>query len=188
MLLPEDACLSDADVAHPSRWNLAAGRRFGYRPRNGSAKYFGLVDRRWVQAVSLIARLVLWLSSVAGVSVAAIAWRPVFGQASWSSAIRHGELVLVAITVAATALIYAAIAAASRRLSTTLAIVLGLGVVFLVFTIGAYQILSEAHPDKPISDSYANKVSYILLAISVVMGVAATCALHRADPASAGFA
>jgi hypothetical protein len=131
--------------------------------------------------VEFAKKLILWSSVVVGVSVICLAARPLEGDLSWTAAIYHGELVLVAVTVTASAVGYAAMASVKGTLDLLKVAVIGLGIVQLVLSIFVYAGFSHPSSGNLRSASSVAIESYVLLAASVLIGAASNYVTHRAE-------
>lgn len=131
--------------------------------------------------MELTKKLILWCLVVVGVSIICLAWRPISGDVPWSAAIQHGELVLVAVTLTASAVGYAAMASVTGTLDLVKTLVIGLGILELVLSIGVYASFSDPAPAAVHSPSSVSSTSYLLLAASLVIGAASTYVTHSAD-------
>jgi hypothetical protein len=131
--------------------------------------------------VEFAKKLILWSSVGVGVSVTCLAWRPIVGDLSWTAAIQRGELVLVAVTVTASAVGYAAMASVKGALDLLKVVVIALGTVELVLSIGVYAGFSQPSSGSLHSAYSVALDSYILLAASVLIGAASTYLTHRAE-------
>jgi hypothetical protein len=131
--------------------------------------------------VEFATKLILWVSVGVGVSVVCLAWGPIGGDVTWTSAIGHGQLVLVAVTLTAGSVGYCSMVSASAGLKLLKAIVIGLGIVDLVLSIGIYASFSDPTHGSSHSPRLVATTSYVLLASSIVIGIASTYLTHRED-------
>lgn len=116
-----------------------------------------------------------------GVGVACIAWRPIVGEISWTAAIKHGELVLVAVPLTASAVGYAAAASVRGKLDAVKCVVVGLGIVALVMSMGVYGAMSDPPPHQTVHIERNAVESYVILAVSVLLGSLSTYVTHRSE-------
>lgn len=140
--------------------------------------------------MELAKRLTLWLFLVVGVSLAALVWRPIAGESRWIDEISNGELVLVAITLLASAVGYAAMATVGGGLDMLKAVVIGSGVVVLVLALGVYASFStepdslpqatevESSLDQAESDGVA-ATSYWIFGAALALGVSSIYLTYR---------
>lgn len=140
---------------------------------------------------SLFIKLMVWLLVVVAVSLAALVWRPLVGEGAWIQQIAQGQLILVAVTVTASAVGYSAMAEVSGGAKSLKNIIVALGVVVLVLSLllyGAYsfQVGTEAHtPSIPNSNSaIPHNVafnSYILFVASLIIGAISIYLADRSE-------
>jgi predicted anti-sigma-YlaC factor YlaD len=128
--------------------------------------------------VGLPKKFVYWGCLSVAFSVVIVAGRSLAGDAYWTTAIRRGELVIVAATLTASAVGYAAVATVTGRADIAKTIVIGPGIIVLTITIFIYSSFSD--PSKNHTVHEVASQSYVLLAVAVVLGSLATFVTHRA--------
>jgi hypothetical protein len=131
--------------------------------------------------VEFLKKLLIWGCLGVGVSVAALAWRPIAGQVSWTGAIEHGELILIAVTLLASAVGYAAMASVDGGADLAKSVVVGFGLMSLIFAIGVYADLSDPNTGNNIDTHKAAVESYVILAASIFLGALSTYVTHRSE-------
>lgn len=151
---------------------------YGLPPRSG-------VRQRtvcsWQGTVEFVKKLFMWTCLGVGVSVACLAWRPITGEESWTVSIEHGELVLVAVTLLASAIGYAAMASVSGGPDLVKHAVIGLGLVALILAIGVYAGFSDPPAGASVNVRQTAGESYVLLACSIFLGSLSTYVTHRSE-------
>lgn len=131
--------------------------------------------------MAFLKKLVLWACLGVGVSVASLAWRPIVGETTWTASIEHGELVLIAVTLIASAVGYAAMASVNGGADLAKNIVVGFGLVSLILAIGVYASLSDPPSKNSIDVHSAAIESYVLLGTSIFLGSLSTYVTHRSE-------
>jgi hypothetical protein len=124
-------------------------------------------------------KLFFWACFGVGVSVVCVAWRPIVGEVSWTVAIEHGELVLIAVTLIASAVGYAAIAQVDGGAEAVRSVVIGLGIIVLLLSMAVFVGMSKASGS--IDHKRVAGDSYALLAVSVLLGSLSTYVSHRSE-------
>ncbi len=135
--------------------------------------------------MAFLRKLVLWLCVIVGVSLATLVWRPLAGRGTWLSQIDHGELVLVAIGVSASAVGYSAMAPTLPGQENIRAGVISFGILSLALSMLVYAAFSDG-PQAVAGDGrptalYISRVSYVFFVASLITGAASTLLLHRAE-------
>lgn len=131
--------------------------------------------------MTFLKNLLLWLSVVVGVSVAALAWHPIVGDSHWTASIRNGELVLVAITLLASAVAYSGMATVTGGVSVLKVFVIGPGTLALVLAIAVYVSFSQSQGKDLQDDHKTAVISYVFFATSLPIGAAALYITDRAQ-------
>jgi cytochrome bd-type quinol oxidase subunit 2 len=120
-------------------------------------------------SVDLAKELTLWVLGVL-VSLCFIAWHPLVGDATWTSAIQRGEMLLLAVTLCGSAVGYAAFASASGTRDMWKAIVIALGLVATVICGLLYASFSQGVAHSEYSVAWK---SYVAFGTSAIVGTAA---------------
>jgi len=147
--------------------------------------------------VSLIERLIMWFAGLAVALVPLLA-SVLLGGTGWTRTIDHGELVLITISVLTSAVAYSAMSPLAEGFpSWVKALVIGGGLVAVLFAALTYWSMSEVSPDgsavkcltkdQSLSSDLASKclreptahlslgaiatLSYVLVGLSVVIAV-----------------
>jgi cytochrome bd-type quinol oxidase subunit 2 len=112
--------------------------------------------------------ILVWLLGVA-LALLAIAWHPLAGDATWTSEIQRGELMILALTLSGTAVGYAAIGAGGRTRDVLKLLVIILGLVVALLCGLLYSSFSQGalHPEHSVAWK-----SYAALGASAILGVA----------------
>jgi hypothetical protein len=113
--------------------------------------------------------LVVWLLGLA-VGLCAIGWHPIAEEATWTSQIQRGELLLLAVTLSVTAVGYAVIGAGSGKRDALKYIVIFFGVVVAVLCLLLYASFSQGALHSEHSVAWK---SYVALTASALLGVSA---------------
>lgn len=134
--------------------------------------------------MELARRLVVWACLVVGVSVVTLIWRPITDKGSWLSQIDHGELILVAIAIHASAVGYAAIAPSGEKSKTLKTIVIAPGTVILILSVLVYSSFvqgpSPSAHGVP-SAQYIADISYVLFVAALLIGMASMYLTYKSE-------
>jgi hypothetical protein len=90
-------------------------------------------------------------------------------------------LVLVAVTLLASGVGYAAIATVSGGADLVRYFVVGTGIVVLIFSIGVYAAFSDPSGTASVDVRQTAFESYVLLASSIFLGSLSTYVTHRSE-------
>lgn len=113
--------------------------------------------------------LTVWILGLA-VGLCAIGWHPIAEESTWTSQIQRGELLLLAVTLSATAVGYAAIGANSGKRDALKYIVILFSLVVAFLCILLYASFSQGALHSEHSVAWK---SYVALTASALLGVAA---------------